>query len=735
MKKPPTLIVRQYENSAKIRISYVSIRILAGLSLALLAVLTGIKSDVVSGQTQLEQFSLKNPTELKSQINPARGGDLNFTLDIRYAVNKIFNPSSGQYDTVKLRNYNGELVGPTMRVKPGQLLRINLQNNLDADDPTCKSNQDMDTPHCFNNTNLHTHGWHVSPTGQSDNVLLDMPPQTALDYEYYLPKDHPAGTFWYHSHRHGSTALQVSSGMVGTLIVEGFRELKDKPLNGIADIDTILKDGNGQKIEDRIFMFEQIQYACIDQSNTSSKGNIITSPTPQGSSSSQPWICPDGQVGGIEQYGAQFGPGTWGASGRFTMINGSLQPMIETQTGKIERWRLIHGGVRDTINFRVVRSGFKATTREEMNGILTRIRSLKPDRQKSALQEACAVGDGRDYNQSEFAVDGLTRKEISNKTMNILQPGYRSDVLMAFDQPGIYCVLDDATPPEASINSTPVLDNGSLKANASADVNDTRLLSMVFVSGGTPFKDAPQEYIVRQLAAANQDLPKKVLDDLKQFRIPEFIPHPDVEKKELTGKQELSFAIRAASDTINTTQATTLFQIANKAEPTQLDYFSYDANRIDRTLRLGGVDEWTLTSGSIGHPFHIHVNPFQIIQIYKPPTKGSKLPYGDPVVDKNGKCTDYDSKGNLDTQYCDQIGVWRDTLFVKNPALDFTGLTRGYTIIMRTRYERYIGDFVLHCHILDHEDQGMMQNIRIAPIGGFIDGDSMPKMGGMKHDH
>jgi hypothetical protein len=27
---------------------------------------------------------------------------------------------------------------------------------------------------------------------------------------------------------------------------------------------------------------------------------------------------------------------------------------------------------------------------------------------------------------------------------------------------------------------------------------------------------------------------------------------------------------------------------------------------------------------------------------------------------------------------------------------------------------RYIGDFVLHCHILDHEDQGMMQNIRIA---------------------
>jgi FtsP/CotA-like multicopper oxidase with cupredoxin domain len=35
-------------------------------------------------------------------------------------------------------------------------------------------------------------------------------------------------------------------------------------------------------------------------------------------------------------------------------------------------------------------------------------------------------------------------------------------------------------------------------------------------------------------------------------------------------------------------------------------------------------------------------------------------------------------------------------------------------VVVRTRYRRYIGDFVLHCHILDHEDQGMMQNVRIA---------------------
>jgi FtsP/CotA-like multicopper oxidase with cupredoxin domain len=67
----------------------------------------------------------------------------------------------------------------------------------------------------------------------------------------------------------------------------------------------------------------------------------------------------------------------------------------------------------------------------------------------------------------------------------------------------------------------------------------------------------------------------------------------------------------------------------------------------------------------------------------------------------------------VDPQYSGLKGLWKDTLFIKNLAQQ--GWPSGeYTIVVRTRYERYIGDFVLHCHILDHEDQGMMQNIRIA---------------------
>jgi FtsP/CotA-like multicopper oxidase with cupredoxin domain len=63
--------------------------------------------------------------------------------------------------------------------------------------------------------------------------------------------------------------------------------------------------------------------------------------------------------------------------------------------------------------------------------------------------------------------------------------------------------------------------------------------------------------------------------------------------------------------------------------------------------------------------------------------------------------------------------VFRDTIFVEN----------NYTVHVRTHYDRYIGEFVIHCHILDHEDAGMMLNIQIvpdlnAPGGGL----GMPQM-------
>jgi hypothetical protein len=59
----------------------------------------------------------------------------------------------------------------------------------------------------------------------------------------------------------------------------------------------------------------------------------------------------------------------------------------------------------------------------------------------------------------------------------------------------------------------------------------------------------------------------------------------------------------------------------------------------------------------------------------------------------------------LANQYCGMRHTFRDTIFVEN----------NFQVHIRTRYDRYIGEYVLHCHILDHEDAGMMLNVAIVP--------------------
>lgn len=66
------------------------------------------------------------------------------------------------------------------------------------------------------------------------------------------------------------------------------------------------------------------------------------------------------------------------------------------------------------------------------------------------------------------------------------------------------------------------------------------------------------------------------------------------------------------------------------------------------------------------------------------------------MTDPNGAAFDPDYRG--------LVGQWKDTILVK----------QDRRIAFRTRYERFTGDFVTHCHIMFHGDRGMMQNLRIA---------------------
>jgi FtsP/CotA-like multicopper oxidase with cupredoxin domain len=103
--------------------------------------------------------------------------------------------------------------------KPGETLRVRLANDMPPNKDALPMK--ISIPHQFNNTNFHFHGAHCSPGSIADNVMRSMPPGNTYDIEIELPKDHPGGTYWYHPHHHGSADIQMASGMMAAIIVEG----------------------------------------------------------------------------------------------------------------------------------------------------------------------------------------------------------------------------------------------------------------------------------------------------------------------------------------------------------------------------------------------------------------------------------------------------------------------------------------------------------------------------------
>ncbi len=98
---------------------------------------------------------------------------------------------------------------------------------------------------------------------------------------------------------------------------------------------------------------------------------------------------------------------------------------------------------------------------------------------------------------------------------------------------------------------------------------------------------------------------------------------------------------------------------------------SFVMDRINTRVRLNQVEDWhIINKASIDHPFHLHTNRFQVIQ-------------------RNGQT--------------EPFRAWKDTVAVG-----------GYeTVTLRVTFEDFTGRTVYHCHILDHEDQGMMGIVEI----------------------
>jgi len=175
----------------------------------------------------------------------------------------------------------------------------------------------------------------------------------------------------------------------------------------------------------------------------------------------------------------------------------------------------------------------------------------------------------------------------------------------------------------------------------------------------------------------------------------------------------------------------------------EIDGQLFDGHHVDQTMTLNTVEEWTLFNQTvnIAHPFHIHINPFQITEVFQPNSASAKDPtsscYADPAKFETwGRCA------KLEPPY-----VWWDVFAIPTGRQDalpasvcttvdqcpaqiqqFTSCASGTCTVtipgyfkMRSRFVDFTGQYVLHCHILAHEDRGMMQLVEVVskPVIGY----------------
>lgn len=136
-------------------------------------------------------------------------------------------------------------------------------------------------------TNLHVHGLHVSPQGNSDNPFVSIDPGGSFDYEFSLPGDHPPGTYWYHPHRHGHVADQVAAGLYGAIVVE--------------DPDPV------PVTRDRVLVVSDLS------------------------------LDADGNLAEVNQMQQMMG-----REGQIVLVNGQVRPQLRAAPGERERWRIIN---------------------------------------------------------------------------------------------------------------------------------------------------------------------------------------------------------------------------------------------------------------------------------------------------------------------------------------------------------------------------------------------------------
>ncbi len=476
------------------------------------------------------------------------------------------------------------------------------------------------------------------------------------------------GTHWYHAHKHGSTTLNVANGMTGVMVIEGDY---DKQINAFYD-------NTYGRITQQVIVLNQI-------------GGI---PRREGGNVSSP--------------------------GTYFSVNGRLQPTVTMKPGAVQMWRIANTSARTTLILKVPA------------GLTWR----------QLAQDGVQLTD-RNYKASE-------NKDI------VLASGNRADLLVK-------------TAPHAQGATYPI--NAMLTMDPSIPTTTLQTLLNIKTTASQP---------------GDKDVPFMDPGPTQ----PPFLD--DIKDTEITGRKTIVFATNRNSGTPGFTKQT-------------IDGKQFNGE-VGALVLMNQTEEWKIVNESyagtnIAHPFHIHINPFQISEVFTPnetmrSAKGTgkvSIPASSATVTGYGTTftteirpgwvlnipgtgrrivlsvqdnTTLTLTGAIGSTAVPQTEFTMDIpryVFLNSPAplegqcylnpndpaswkpcaaapqpppteriwwdvfpiptglnVTWAGNTSGTKVPgyfkLRSRFVDYSGYYVIHCHILSHEDTGMMTVVYVAPL-------------------
>lgn len=559
---------------------------------------------------------------------------------------------------------------PTLKVNRGDTLRITLNNslvNLDSlniglisENTTDKLKPINGQPIKFMPLSNHTHGLHISPSGSSDNVFVNIPENQGFVYEYKISDTQPDGLYWYHPHNHGYSSEQVYRGLAGLLIIgrgdSSISEVKDLPQLNMA-----------------------IQYQNLALTNGKSATDV-----------------------GAYQFIANSSSTPSSATGTVRITNGVVDGFMITNGGKD------YQGLTATVTFKNQpgdtmgknATGFAVLS----NGVVTGIAITNGGQnyQMAPSIEITPTGN------TQITVNGLLNPTIKT-------PANQSYVFNLANITNRLTTLN--------INlETYKIGTGEKMANLPINIisQDGAPYSTVFTIPNNPTGlniGVGARYSIIVPSPTNEQVTgdigvRMTILDTNTGKMP--TPFGPVIQQNRYGvslegitSSVIPFSIPSALSTtspkpfvnlLNETIAQTRTQKFSFGPDTGNGSFINGAGFPNNTIsqpRLNTTEEWILENHTgAAHPFHYHVNDFQVMSVF------------DPIP----------STSTYTNLTVTTPNMWyQDTINLPAAQMADGKVIVPGRVVLRTQSLEFAGAFVFHCHILDHEDSGMMSLNTIIP--------------------